>query len=152
MSRDRERSKANQIPEWVKKEMEARDKGALPQFYLEKLRILKKDFSNELPEEDVRNLAEVDDSGFVDKFKCKGNYIVGLSTTLQGAIREGIITSPEIKEKIEEFRTYKFHFQSEEGATKEERRANQRTTEDEIKYINATLDLIIKHLEEIKNL
>jgi hypothetical protein len=89
------------IPEWIRPYVEAEQSGTLPQYYLKRLKYFRDEWSDDLPSVDVRTLATLDEKGhFVgDKYKCRGNYIVGFSATLSAAIDDKII-KPELVKKI----------------------------------------------------
>jgi hypothetical protein len=72
---------------------ELRERGELPQFYMAVLEHLYKDYSDELPQEDVRNLIDVknNDSSGMTRYKCQGHFSIWLSGTLEQAYEEGIL-------------------------------------------------------------
>ncbi|MBI3623305.1 hypothetical protein HY212_04490 [Candidatus Pacearchaeota archaeon] len=117
----------------------ARD-GKLPQYYLKRFKHKRDNFLNDLPAVDVRNLATLSDDGktFIgDNYKCRGNYIFGLSATFSSAINDGIIADPCITQEVEIFRQHDFRYLH-----------NEFTTREEIDLINNILDLVISHIAE----
>src|ERR1700729_148822 len=93
------------IPKQHRPYFEAREKGELAKYYLDRFIVFRDNYRDDLPQEDVRKLVTLDEKGmFVgDNYKCRGNYIFGLSMTLQGAVADGAITDPELIMKIKEF-------------------------------------------------
>ena len=83
--------------------------------------------SNELPEELVQG-----------HYKCRGNYIVGLRGALKSAISEEITFSDFAREQMNKFFGYSFKYYKAE-----------RTTPEEIDFINETLDIVIDDLERL---
>ncbi len=83
--------------------------GTLPEYYLDLFTHKKTDYSDESPSVDVRTL--IDDPHRLTKYKCQGNYVVGLSLSLQQAVSDGIITDGGLKRKIEDFRNSDLDFQ-----------------------------------------
>jgi hypothetical protein len=75
--------------------------GTLPEYYLDLFTHKKTDYSDELPSVDVRTL--IDDPQRLTKYKCQGNYVVGLSLSLQQAMSDGVISDGGLKRKIEGF-------------------------------------------------
>lgn len=86
----------------IKVYFEAVRDGALPGYYYEEFRRRRFEYSDELPDEDVR-LRITDPYARQIQYKCQGNYLLGLTTTLQGAVRDGVIIDRGLQRKIEEF-------------------------------------------------
>jgi len=127
-------------PDRITLYIEAREEGTLPQFYLELFHDLKHNYTDELPEEDVRNHIEIDQETGLWKglnYKCRGNYIVGLSSWLQGAIEDSVITENLIQGEINSFRKHSFNFERGEF-----------TSQKEINMMNKVLDIVIENLSE----
>ena len=127
------------VPEQLRPYFEAREKGELKHYYLEEFYHLSSDYLDDLPAGDVRDSVTLDEKGhFVgDKYKCRGNYIFGLSGKLNGAIRDGVINDPDLLKKIDEFMHHDFRFAH-----------GQFTTKEEIDLINNLLNLVIRYLEK----
>ncbi|MBI4980747.1 hypothetical protein HZC30_04300 [Candidatus Woesearchaeota archaeon] len=126
------------IPEFIRPYIQAKREGTLRRYYLDRFRHQRDDYLDDLPEADVRVQATLDEQGhFVgERYKCKGNYIVGLSACLQGAVREGVITDSGLVDKIERFRNHDFRFHHDEF-----------TSPEEIGMINQILAEVIGYLE-----
>ena len=126
------------VPKCLQPYLEARQNGTLPQYFLEVLRIKRDEYLDNLPEVDVRTLATIDERGrFVgDNYKCRGNYIWGLSGILEHTIEDGVITEPQLIEQIGAFKQHDFKFLHGEF-----------TTQQEIDTINQILAEVINSLE-----
>ncbi|MCK5211503.1 hypothetical protein KAJ89_02260 [Candidatus Parcubacteria bacterium] len=103
------------------------------EYFLKRFHWLKDDHSDELPDQDVRELY-AHGHPKCDTFKCQGNYIAGLKHDLEGALIDKTFDNPEFEKKVKEFLTYKFNF-------------NRFTTREEIDMINKILDEVINYLE-----
>jgi hypothetical protein len=125
--------------DWGKRYIESRKTGTLPKFYLNILTYMRDNYRDDLPDESVHTLTRVNEEGrFVgDNFKCRGNFIFGLSGWLQGPIRDGVITNPQVIEKINNFRSHDFRYSHGEFTTREE-----------INLINKVLEEVISHLDD----
>lgn len=95
-------------------------------------------YSDELPERDVRELIGVDEH--MTKYKCQGNYLVGLGVTLGTALEDGVFTSQAVYEQVESFLHHDFEFSH-----------GRFTTREEIVLVNATLATVIQSLENDKD-
>jgi hypothetical protein len=129
-------------PECLKSYYHAKKDGILLQYYLNKLISKRDDYLDDLPEEDVRNLATLDEKGCfkVDNYKCRGNYIVGLSLTLQEMIENNAINESELIEKIMQFRHYDFSYYHDKFTTKEEINMINQILTDTIEYLKIKKD------------
>ncbi|HLD81755.1 MAG TPA: aminotransferase class I/II-fold pyridoxal phosphate-dependent enzyme [Patescibacteria group bacterium] len=97
-------------------------------------------YSFVLPDVSVSSLATLDDKGhFVgDNYKCRGNYIFGLSGTLSRAINDHVISDSELIAKIQQFKSHDFRYVH-----------GERTAPEEITMINALLADVIQYLEKL---
>jgi len=100
----------------------------LPDHYLRRLKWFKS-ASDELPPE----LAQ-------GHYKCRGNEISGIGVGFQAMISASIITDNVVLEQIAKYQSYNFSYHRGRGS---------RTTRVEIDFINETLDIVIRHLEEL---
>lgn len=82
--------------------IEAVRDGTLQSYYCEEFRRRRFDVSDELPNVDVRNLID-ENSGRMTQYKCQGNYVLGLTTILQAAVADGVITDPPLVKGIQRF-------------------------------------------------
>lgn len=78
------------MPDSVKRYFQAVRDGKLPSYYRGELERLKNNYSDETPPVDVRKL--ISDPKKLTKYKCQGNYIVGLCHTLEGVVEDKVIT------------------------------------------------------------
>ena len=126
-------------PDFVSYLLKTKKENRLEDYYITKLKNLRDNFSEELPDVKVSLLQqELDDYGrFKEKYKCQKNYLIGLSLDLRSAIDDEIITDIQIIEKINEFGNY--DFKCEDG---------EFTTQKEIDMINEVLNETIEYLEE----
>ncbi len=99
--------------------------------YLERLRWFRNRFIDELPPEKLSR----NDSNY-HRYKCRGNYFQGVAATLERIIADGMILSPELVSKIEQFHLLAF----------EEKDFSEFVTQEEIDKVNKLLDEIIEHL------
>ncbi len=126
------------VPDSLRAYFEAKMNGTLREYFSEELTHLRDDFLDDLPTEDVRTLATLDEHGrFVgDNYKCRGNYIFMLAGTLQSVVTDGVVTNPKVIERIKQFRGFDWSFQK-----------GERTTPSEIEMINQILASVIGSLE-----
>lgn len=99
-------------------------------------------YSNELPDVNVRTSDRFDkDSKSIisSKYKCRGNYIVGLCLRLDAVVEKKLVTDIELIEKIKQFRKHDFRFSHDEF-----------TTQEEIDMINDILNDVIDYLQKNK--
>jgi len=104
-----------------REEMIAVIEGKLPQFYLGQFCNLRDNYSNELPLEDVGMLIQHQEVEWLKsrqgpeprftQYKCQGNFVFGLSQTLQSAVSNEVIKDDALKEDIEIFRHSDLDFQ-----------------------------------------
>jgi hypothetical protein len=122
----------------LKPYLDAKENGTLPKYYLNRFKYFRDDWLNDLPSINVHLLATLDREGkFVgDDYKCRWNYIVGLSLTLETAVEDSVIADSELVKKIGNFRHYDFKFLH-----------NEFTTKEEIDMINQILADMIQYLE-----
>jgi len=127
------------VSELLRLYVEAKQSGKLCKYYVGRFQHKRDDYIDDLPEVDVRTLATLDDkSHFLgDNYKCRGNYIVGLSLDLQAAVNDGVINDCALASKINGFSHHNFSFQRGEFTTKEE-----------MVMINRILADVIQHLGE----
>jgi hypothetical protein len=115
-----------------------KDKKALQGIYINAFKNLRDNWSDELPEEDVRNLATLDEQGrFVgDKYKCRGNFLFALKSEIVGAKRDELLTDmdQDTQDVLDRLSAHKFDF-------------TRRTTREEIDLMNKTLNVLIAFLE-----
>ncbi len=132
------------LPEFIRPFFKAKRDGTLAEYYLDRLNYKKNNYLDDLPEEDIRNLVTLDEQGlFVgDNYKCSGNYIVGLSLSLQGAIDEGVITESRLIEKIAQFRNHDFKFHHGEFTIKQEIDMVNKILAETISYLEIKTKLI----------
>jgi hypothetical protein len=137
MEKERPKFDLNNVPEGFRPYFEAKENGTLKEFYLKEFIHRRDDYSDELPDVDVRTLTKLDEKGHFtgDNYKCRGNYISALSLKLRTAVEDGIVTDPEVINKIEQFKGFGYV----EG---------KRTTKEEIDFINQILADVIEHLEK----
>lgn len=69
--------------------------GTLSEYYLADFLRKRDDFSDDLPEVDVRTLPATQGNRKI-VFKCQGNYLAGLGLSLRCAIDDGVITDTSI--------------------------------------------------------
>lgn len=121
------------------KHLEAKENGKLKEYYLDRFLHSKNDCSDDLPNVDLRDSKASDERGLFigGEYKCRGNYISGLSKVFSVLLEEGVITSPEIIGKIETFCQHDWNFYH-----------NQPTTREEIDLINQILDAVIEYLRQ----
>ncbi|KKP38794.1 hypothetical protein A2229_04045 [Candidatus Peregrinibacteria bacterium RIFOXYA2_FULL_33_7] len=127
------------VPEFIRPYFEAKKKGTLPQYYLNIFKHVRDNYLDDLPKDDVRTLATLDEKGnfIINNYKCLGNSIVGLAVNLSGSIEDGAITDPELIRKIEDFKKHDFRYVHGEF-----------TTQEEIDMINQILADVIQYLEQ----
>lgn len=89
------------IPEGLKEYFGAIRDDTLPQYYLKELLIKRNDYSDETPPVDVRSL--IPDSERLTRFKCQGNYVLGLCLTLKTAMEDGVVSDSGTKREIDQF-------------------------------------------------
>jgi len=125
------------IPDILKSYYKAKDDGTLVQYYLDKFRNKRDNYLDDLPSFDVRTLGLDEKGNFISsKYKCGGNYIVGLALTLESAIEDNIITNSELIETIQKFRHHNFNYYT-----------GKFTSKQEIDMINNVLKNSIQNLE-----
>ncbi len=134
-----EKLELENIPAELRPYFEAKEKGALREYFLDSFKHWKNDYKDDLPDVDIRTLVTLDDRGhFVgDNYKCRGNYIWGLSGTFSTAITDGVITDSKLLEKIKNFQQHDFRYLH-----------NEFTTQQEIDMINQILADVIQYLEK----
>lgn len=110
--------------------------------YLKKFLDMRDNYSNELPDVDVRALDAFDKDGrptFRCNYKCLGNYIIGLCLRLEAVVDKKLVTDRALIEKINQFRNHDFRFSHGEF-----------TTQEEIDMINSILNDVIEYLQKNK--
>ncbi len=125
---------------WYRKYFESVVNGTMHEYYLSRLLNYRTNYSDDLPEVDVRELAGIssDGSSFTnDNYKCRGNVIMGIGLDLSGAVKRGVLEGEHILKAVEEFKKHDFRFNHGEF-----------TTRDEINLINRTLDSAISYIAE----
>ncbi len=88
--------------------------------YLKIFLDMRDNHSNELPDVDVRILDGFDkDSKSIIrcKYKCRGNYIFGLSLRLEAVVVKKLVTDIGLIKKIKQFRNHDFRFSHGEFTT-----------------------------------
>ena len=135
------------IPQVAKDLFQAVIDETLPQFYLGRLLHLRYDLSDELPEPDVPkdhpDYKELRLEFRVNnpQMKCRGNYIVSISLTLQSVIGQEVLTAPEYVDLVEEYKTRKWNaFRGAKG--------EYWTLPEEIQLINSTLETVIAGIKD----
>ena len=108
--------------------------GKLPQYYFSELKRFKS-YSDALPSEGLVGEWHPD----YPNMKCKGNTIIGISLTLQATADEGLIKSEYVLNAIERYKLQDWSFHKGKYIS--------RTTPEEIKLINDTLDTVMGYLE-----
>lgn len=83
--------------------------GTLPEYYADLFTHKKTDYSDELPSVDVRTL--INDTERLTRYKCQGNYVVGLSLSLRQAVADGVIKDQRLQREIEGFVKSDLNFQ-----------------------------------------
>lgn len=139
MGKERPKFDIKNAPKCLQPYLEARQNGTLPQYFLEVLRIKRDSYLDDLPKVDVRTLATLDEKGrFVgDNYKCRGNYIWGLSGILQHEISDGAIIEPQLIEKIEAFGQHDFRYIHGEFTTQQEIDMMNQILADTIGYLES---------------
>ena len=109
------------------------------QFFLTILYGLRDDYSDDLPDTDVRLLVSLTEDGRYDggNYKCRGNFITNMGAVLSDAIICGVITDSELIERIHLFLNWDFSYLH-----------GKFTTLQEIDMINQILADVIQCLEE----
>lgn len=126
------------MPETVRDYFRARANGDLRVFYSERLSSLRELYSDDLPAEKVHKLATLDGEGQFGgsmMYKCRGNYVFMLMTTLKLAVSDGIVTDPEVVAMIEVLSGYDWSYQR-----------GELTTPSEVQLVNQLLGLAINNL------
>jgi len=113
--------------------------GKLPQYYFSELKRFKS-YSDALPSEGLVGEWHPD----YPFMKCRGNTIICISLALQATADEGLIKSECVLNAIERYRAQDWGFHKGKHIS--------RTTPEEIKLINDTLDIVIGYLEREYNL
>ncbi|MFA6300745.1 MAG: hypothetical protein WC609_00125 [Candidatus Paceibacterota bacterium] len=148
MKPDQPPIKLNPSTEFMRPYLEARQEGGakLTQYYLNRFLHLRDDFKDDLPQEKISDLETMDERGLFTggNYKCRMNYIVGLSLALQGAVDDGVIVGEELIKKIGEFRK-----QGWKAGHGELTKLTRRTRED-IDMMNRILADVIQFLETKK--
>jgi len=95
--------------------------GRLPQYYLDKFIDKRNNYSDELPNEDVRLRIQHQQAMWlrtrqgpkprIRQYKCEGGFIRILVGDLRGTIRNGVITDPILIEEINTFGNSDLNFQ-----------------------------------------
>jgi len=114
--------------------------GKLPQYYLAELKKFKS-YSNELISDTETYLQKTLPENYRSEVKARGNAIVGIGTTLEGAVAEGLIRNEKLVSKIENFINRSWNFSR--GAGK----GVHFTTPEEMVLINDMLDIAIDYLK-----
>jgi len=96
------------MPDGARRYFEAVRNGTLPQYYREELQRKKGDYSDETPPVDVRSI--ISDTERLTKYKCQGNYVVGLCSTLRGAVEDGVVYGG-IQSDVQQFLESDLNFQ-----------------------------------------
>ncbi len=94
---------------WRRK-MQAIVDGALPNFYIESLTFKRDSYSNDLPSVNVHEIPRKEGER-ATRYKCQGNFIIGLTDTFHCMIEEEIVTDPQIIENIQAFLKSDLEFQ-----------------------------------------
>ncbi len=133
---------------------EAAIAGEMPEFYLSRFQDYRHNCSDDLPEPDVSpehpdyeflRLKATEDHHCYPRMKCRGNFIVGMSGHLQGAIIDEVIIDQEMIKTIESFRNSGFNFSR-------GKKGGFWTLPEEIELMNGTLDIVIEHIKETYSL
>ena len=104
----------------------------LREFYRELFKTLRDEYSDELPEQDVRDLHWNPADPLFNKFKCQGNYFAGLKSDIFGLLSDRLIFDKELKARLICFSKYE--------------RQNDFTSKEEINLVNIILTDIISYL------
>ena len=119
-----------------------RANGNLEDYYLRLFGQLDSEYSDDLPDVDVRTLIGITEEGKWDTpsgsgtaYKCQGNYIVMFASWLKAAVKDSIIENTELIKQIASFQAHKFNFEKGEF-----------TSQEEIKLIKSILNEIIRDL------
>ena len=107
--------------------------GRLPEYYFDLFLRKKTDYSDDLPDVDVRTL--IDDPQRLTQYKCQGNYILGLTLNLRQAITDGVIRDEALTHDITGFVGSDLKFQ-----------IGDPSNTDRISRINNVLDRTIAYL------
>ena len=97
------------MPDGLRRYFEAVRDGTLSEYYRGEFSRLQNDYSDELPDVDVRNL--IDDPERLTKYKCQGNYVVSLCLSLKGALADDVITDQGTQKVITNFLSSDLNFQ-----------------------------------------
>lgn len=97
------------MPDGIREYFEAVKNRTLPQYYRKEIQREKDDYSNEIPPVDVRTM--IPDTERLTKYKCQGNYVLGLCLTLRGVINDEVITDRGVQIDIEQFLSSDLNFQ-----------------------------------------
>jgi len=128
--------------------------GILPQWYLDRFRLFRDDYSDDLPGIDLDKndpdyrylrLKATYDHPTGNKLKCRKNVIRSIYGHFQGAINQEVIVDEGVIEVIESFGSR--DWECDKGD-----KGEHWTTPEEIDLINDTLDVVISHLEEAYDL
>lgn len=119
----------------LKEYWEAIARGELVGYYSRVFLQKRDDYLDDLPSVDVRTLP-VTESGRLIIYKCQGNYLTGLGTSLQSFVDDGIITDGGVLQAISDFLASDLNFSVGDPEN------GQR-----ISRINTVLNLVIAHLQ-----
>ena len=124
------------LPPEIQSLIEARLEGGekMRSYYREDFVRKKNDYSDELPEQDVRNLIGANDR--FTQYKCQRNFILGLNLALRGCLEHNGFRKPETEEAVNNFLHHQWSTEQEGG----------RTTPEEIRIMNSILDVAIEDL------
>jgi hypothetical protein len=112
--------------------------GKLPQWYSKEF----EKFKNYSDDVVLDKASLVKQNCMRKKAKASGNIIHGISITLQGMLKEGLIKDEKLIAQINYFTTRKWNYTKGNGTIGE-----YFTTSDEVKLINIMLDTVIEYLK-----
>jgi len=122
----------------------ARKSGNLKDYYLRLFKYLDSEYSDNLPDVDVRTLIEITQEGKWDTpsgsgtaYKCQGNYISMLAGWLKIAVKDSVIEDFQLIEQLDSFYSHEFNFEQ-----------GKFTSQEEIDMMNNVLNLVIDNLSE----
>jgi len=119
-----------------RKYIEAIANETLPQYFLDRFQWFHL-YSDDLPGERLVDVWHPD----YPLMKCRGNVIYGISGELRNSVKDGVIKSSDIIDKVEYYRKYNWNFQK-------EAKGEYWTNQEEIDLINGTLEAVIGYLKQ----
>lgn len=131
-------------PEWdqdttLYRFFEANIAGTLLAYYHERLVWFRDEYSDQLPDVDVRTLPimHMVDQNRLHWYKCQTNYLIGVTTHLRATIDYGLVDDPDMIAAIHEFITSDLNF-----------KVGDPENVDRLARVNSILATVIAYLEE----